>query len=219
MRLTEAAYLLPRAVYGFGHLGPRGPRDGDPALVIPGFIANDRTTMELRRALAAGGWRVHPWNEGWNMGARSDTIERLKTRLDAIYTEQPVLVVGWSLGGVFARALAQAHPERVRAVVTLGSPFSGDPHSNNVWKLYEWVAGHKVDEPPIERDTSKPPVPTLAIWSPNDGIIAPRAARGLEHESDKTVALECGHMAFGVSRRAADLVVQEIDTFLKDVAE
>jgi len=219
MRLTEAAYLLPRAVYGFGHLGPRGPRDGDPALVIPGFIANDRTTMELRRALAAGGWRVHPWNEGWNMGARSDTIERLKTRLDAIDTEQPVLVVGWSLGGVFARALAQAHPERVRAVVTLGSPFSGDPHSNNVWKLYEWVAGHKVDEPPIERDTSKPPVPTLAIWSPNDGIIAPRAARGLEHESDKTVALECGHMAFGVSRRAADLVVQEIDTFLKDVAE
>jgi len=219
MRLTEAAYLLPRAVYGFGHLGPRGPRDGDPALVIPGFIANDRTTMELRRALAAGGWRVHPWNEGWNMGARSDTIERLKTRLDAIDTEQPVLVVGWSLGGVFARALAQAHPERVRAVVTLGSPFSGDPHSNNVWKLYEWVAGHKVDEPPIERDTSKPPVPTLAIWSPNDGIIAPRAARGLEHESDKTVALECGHMAFGVSRRAANLVVQEIDTFLKDVAE
>ena len=219
MRLTEAAYLLPRAVYGFGHLGPRGPRDGDPALVIPGFIANDRTTMELRRALAAGGWRVHPWNEGWNMGARSDTIERLKTRLDAIDTERPVLVVGWSLGGVFARALAQAHPERVRAVVTLGSPFSGDPHSNNVWKLYEWVAGHKVDEPPIERDTSKPPVPTLAIWSPNDGIIAPRAARGLEHESDKTVALECGHMAFGVSRRAADLVVQEIDTFLKDVAE
>ena len=63
------------------------------------------------------------------------------------------------------------------------------------------------------------PVPTLAIWSPNDGIIAPRAARGLEDESDKVVALECSHMAFGVSRRAADLVVQEIDTFLKDVAK
>jgi pimeloyl-ACP methyl ester carboxylesterase len=219
MRLTEAAYLLPRAVYGFGHLGPRGPRDGDPALVIPGFIANDRTTMELRRAMAAAGWRTHPWAEGWNLGARDDTIERLKTRLDAINPKRPVLVVGWSLGGVFARALAQAHPERVRAVVTLGSPFSGDPHSNNVWKLYEWVAGHKVDEPPIEWDPSKPPVPTLAIWSPNDGIVAPRSARGLEHESDKIVALECGHMAFGVSRRAADLVVQEIDTFLKDVAD
>ena len=219
MRLTEAAYLLPRAIYGFGHLGPRGPEDGDPALVIPGFIANDRTTMELRRALAASGWRVHPWSEGWNLGARSDTVQRLKERLEAIDPERPVLVVGWSLGGVFARALAQAHPERVRAVVTLGSPFSGDPHSNNVWKLYEWVAGHKVDEPPIARDTSKPPVPTLAIWSPNDGIVSPRSARGLAHESDKVVALKCGHMAFGVSRSAANLVVQEIDTFLKDVAE
>jgi len=219
MRLTEAAYLLPRAIYGFGHLGPRGPKNGDPALVIPGFIANDRTTMELRRAMAAGGWRVHPWSEGWNLGARSDTVERLKARIDGIDAERPVLVVGWSLGGVFARALALAHPDRVRAVVTLGSPFSGDPHSNNVWKLYEWVAGHKVDEPPIARDSSKPPVPTLAIWSPNDGIIAPRAARGLEHESDKVVALKCSHMAFGVSRKAAEQVVQEIDTFLKDVAD
>lgn len=219
MRLTEAAYLLPRAIYGFGHLGPRGPEDGDPALVIPGFIANDRTTMELRRAMAANGWRTHPWADGWNLGAQSDTLERLKARLDSIHPERPALVVGWSLGGVFARALAQAHPERVRAVVTLGSPFSGDPRMNNVWRLYEWVAGHKVDEPPIERDSSKPPVPTLAIWSPDDGIVSPRAARGLEHESDKVVALKCSHMAFGVSRRVAERVVQEIDTFLKEVAK
>ena len=218
MRLVEAAYLVPRAVYGLGHLGPRGPEDGEPALVIPGFIANDRTTMELRRALAAGGWRVHPWKAGWNLGARSDTIERLKQRLDAIDPERPILLVGWSLGGVFARALALAHPERVRAVVTLGSPFSGDPHSNNVWRLYEWIAGHPVDQPPIERDTSKPPVPTLTIWSPDDGIVAPRAARGLEEESDKVVALKCSHMAFGVSRRIAAQVVQEIDTFVKDVS-
>ena len=218
MRLVEASYLVPRALYGLGHLGPRGPEDGDPALVIPGFIANDRTTMELRRALAAGGWRVHPWGDGWNMGARADTIEHLRARLDSIDPRRPVLLVGWSLGGVFARALAQAHPERVRAVVTLGSPFSGDPHLNNVWRLYEWIAGHKVDDPPIARDTSKPPVPTLTIWSPNDGIVAPRAARGLEDESDRVVAMNCSHMAFGVSRRAAARVVQEIDTFLKDVA-
>ena len=218
MRLIEAAYLVPRSIYGLGHLGPRGPEDGEPALVIPGFVANDRTTMELRRTLAAGGWRVHPWAAGWNLGARTDTIERLKARLDAIDPERPILLVGWSLGGVFARALALAHPTRVRAVVTLGSPFSGDPHSNNVWKLYEWVAGHKVDDPPIARDTSKPPVPTLAIWSPNDGIVSPRSARGLRQESDKVVALKCSHMAFGVSRRTAVQVVHEIDTFLKDVA-
>ena len=53
---------------------------------------------------------------------------------------RPVLVVGWSLGGLFARELARAVPDRVRAVVTLGSPFSGDPKQNNVWRLYQWVA-------------------------------------------------------------------------------
>ncbi len=219
MRLREAAFLLARAVHGFGHLGPRGPEDGPPALVIPGFIANDRTTMELRRALAEAGWRVHPWASGWNLGARPDTIARLQARLGEIYDGRPVLIVGWSLGGLYARELARACPDQVRAVVTLGSPFSGDPHWNNVWKLYEWVAGHKVDEPPIPRITDKPPVPTLAIWSSKDGLIAVRAARGLAEESDEAVELQCGHMAFGVSRKATRQVVREIDRFLKKQAE
>ncbi len=207
--------MVPRMVNGFGHLDARGPEGGDPALVIPGFIANDRTTMALRRALADHGWRTFPWAAGMNLGARADTLDRLKARLDAISPDKPALVVGWSLGGIFARALAQAHPERVRAVVTLGSPFSGDPRSNNVWRLYEWVAGHKVDDPPIARDSAKPPVPSLSIWSSRDGIVSPRSARGLDEESDHVVEFQCSHMAFGVSRRTATMVVREIDTFLK----
>ena len=215
--MSEAAWLFSRAWHGFGHMGPRGPEDGPPALVIPGFIANDRTVMELRRALATGGWRAHPWDSGWNLGARADTVDRLRARLDSISAE-PVLVVGWSLGGVFARELARQHPDRVSAVVTLGSPFSGDPRLNNVWRLYEWVAGHPVDAPPIDRISDKPPVPTLAIWSRADGIVAPAAARGLAEESDKSVEFSCNHMAFGVSRSTARKVVQEIDTFLKSVS-
>jgi hypothetical protein len=87
-----------------------------------------------------------------------------------------------------------------------------------VWPLYERVARHKVDEPPIPRITDKPPVPHLAIWSRRDGLIAPRAARGLEHERDKEVELRCHHMAFGVSRRAAREAVREIERFLKEHA-
>ena len=189
---------------------------GPPALVIPGFIANDRTTLALRRALAAAGWRVHGWRMGWNWGARADTVDRLKARLDAISGDRPVLLVGWSLGGLFAREVGRACPERVRAVVTLGSPFSGDPKQNNVWRLYERVAGHKVDEPPLPRVTDKPPVPHLAFWSRKDGIVAPRSARGLDHERDKAIELDCSHMGFGVSTRVARRVALEIDTFLKE---
>lgn len=215
MRLREAGYLLARAARGFGHLGARGPRDGSPALVIPGFLANDRTTMQLRRVMADGGWRVHGWGLGWNLGVKADILDRLEACIDAMGAKEKVLVVGWSLGGLYAREIARQCPDKVRAVVTLGSPFSGDLHQNNVWHLYEWVAGHKVDATPIPRITDKPPVPTLAIWSRKDGIVAPRTARGLEGERDEMAEMQCAHMAFGVSTKATRQVVREIDSFLK----
>lgn len=214
--MHEAASLFARFWHGFGHLRPRGPVGGPPALVIPGFIANDRTTLALRRALADAGWRVHGWELGWNWGATADMLSRLAARLDAISTDAPVLVVGWSLGGLFARELARARPDRVLAIVTLGSPFSGDPRQNNVWRLYERVARHRVDNPPVPRITEKATVPHLAIWSSKDGIIAPRAARGLDHERDKAVELRCTHMSFGVSKRVTRALVREIDEFLRE---
>jgi len=215
LRLAEAAWLLPRISRIFGSTKPLGPPDGPPALVIPGFVAHDRTTGPLRKVLAEAGWRVHGWNMGVNWGARPDTVERLKVRIGEIAQDGPLLVVGWSLGGLYARELGRAVPERVQAVVTLGSPFSGDPKQNHVWRIYERVAGHKVDDPPLPRITDKPDVPHLALWSRRDGLIAPRAAHGLEDERDEAVELGYTHMAFGMSKRAAQDVVREIDRFLK----
>jgi pimeloyl-ACP methyl ester carboxylesterase len=219
LRLGEAAWLLPRLWRLFGSTRPIGPPSGPPALVIPGFVAHDRATLALRQALASRGWRVHGWEMGVNWGAREDTVRRLKLRLDAISRDDKVLLVGWSLGGLFARELARAFPGQVRAVVTLGSPFSGDPKQNNFWRIYERIARHKVDDPPIPRVTKKPPVPHLALWSRKDGLIAPRAARGLDEERDKAVELDCTHMAFGVSRRAAREIVREVETFLAENPE
>jgi pimeloyl-ACP methyl ester carboxylesterase len=212
------AWLIPRLGHALVRPRTLGPEDGPPALIVPGFIANDRTTLALRQALAEAGWRVHGWDMGWNLGAKADTVERLRARLDAIGDGRPVLLVGWSLGGVFARDLAHAMPDQVRAVVTLGSPFSGDPRLNNVWRLYERVAGHRVDEPPIPRVPGKPPVPCLALWSRKDGIVAVRAARGLDGERDQEVEVDCNHMAFAISRKAARRVVREIDSFLKNAS-
>jgi pimeloyl-ACP methyl ester carboxylesterase len=216
-RVREIAWHLPRMLSGLGPLGPRGPEDGPPALVIPGFLATDRTTMELRRALARAGWRAHPWLLGLNTGAKANTIDLLCRRLDELKDPRKVLLVGWSLGGLFARQLAHRCPDKVRAVVTLGSPFSGDLKTNtNVRAFYEWVAGHDVDRPPFERVLAKPPVPTLALWSRMDGIVAPSAARGQAHEVDKAVEIECRHMGFAVYRPALSRVVSEIQTFLTE---
>jgi len=203
---------------GLGPVGPRGPEDGPPALVIPGFLATDRTTMDLRRALARAGWRAHPWLLGLNTGAKSDTLELLEARLDELADRRKVLLVGWSLGGMFARQLAHRCPDKVRAVVTLGSPFSGDLKTNtNVRELYERIAGHDVYEPPFPNRAEKPPVPTLALWSRRDGIVAPRAARGLAHEVDKSVEVDAYHTGFAIHRPVMSRVVAEIRLFLTEV--
>lgn len=217
-RTREIAWHIPRMLSGLGPLGPRGPEDGPPALVIPGFLASDRTTMELRRALARAGWRAHPWMLGVNMGARADTMDLLGKRLGEIEDPRKVLLVGWSLGGMFARQLAHRNARQVRAVVTLGSPFSGDLKTNtNVRELYERIARHDVNHPPFERIAGKPPVPTLALWSRKDGIVAPSAARGRAGETDKSVEVDAHHMGFAVYRPVLSRVVSEIGRFLTEV--
>ncbi|HET9354559.1 MAG TPA: alpha/beta hydrolase [Sphingomicrobium sp.] len=215
---SEVAWHLPRMLAGLGHLGPRGPEDGPPALVIPGFLANDRSTMDLRRALALGGWRAHPWLLGINRGAKAETMDQLAGRLEAIWDGRKVLLVGWSLGGMFARELAWRVPDRIRAVVTLGSPFSGDYKTNtNIREFYERIAGHDVNEPPFERHVGKPPVPMLAFWSRLDGIVAPAAARGAEGEVDRAVEVACRHAGFAVDRAAMSRIVREIRAFLTEI--
>lgn len=183
-------------------------------MVIPGFLATDRTTLGLQRALAKAGYRVAGWGLGLNRGARPDTLARIAAQVRRHGRGRPVILVGWSLGGVYARELAKLRPELVAKVVTLGAPFSGDRRANNVWRLYELVAGHPVDRPPIASDPAlKPPVPTLALWSRRDGMVAVCAARGEPGESDRDAELDCSHMGFAVSARAYPKIVAAIRGF------
>lgn len=217
-RMREMAWHLPRMLAGLGPVGPRGPEDGPPALVIPGFLASDRTTMDMRRALARAGWRVYPWGLGLNRGAKADSMDLLGARLDEIYDGRPVLLVGWSLGGMFARDLAHRHPDKVRAVATLCSPFSGDFKTNtNVRELYERIAGHDVYQPPFARADGKPPVPTLSFWSRRDGIVAARAARGLDSEVDRAIEIDTYHVGAVLWRPALVRIVAELEAFLSEV--
>ncbi|WP_309601545.1 alpha/beta hydrolase [Sphingomonas sp.] len=212
--LVEVMWHFPRLLAGLGPLGPRGPVDGPPVLVVPGFLATDRTTMDLRRALARGGWRAHPWLMGMNKGAKIDTLDLMCSRLDAIYDGRPVLLVGWSLGGMFVREMAYRCPDRIRAVVTMGTPFSGDLKTNtNIREFYERIAGHDVNLPPFERHQGKLAVPSLSFWSRRDGIVAPAAARG-DGEVDKSVEIDTLHMGFAVDRPALSRMVREIAIFL-----
>lgn len=184
-------------------------------MVVPGFLATDRTTLGLQRAFGAAGWRVTGWGLGLNRGVTERTLERLAVRIERHGRGRPVILVGWSLGGIYAREVAKHRPDLVASVVTLGSPFSGDRRANNnVWRLYELVAGHPVNEPPIDTDPAvKPPVPTLALWSRRDGIVAPAGARGRPGERDVQRELDCTHMGFAVSAKAYPKIIAAVREF------
>lgn len=156
----------------------------------------------MRTILEAAGFHAHGWGMGRNLGPRPDTLDQIGRRVDAIRSRSgaPVTLVGWSLGGLFAREYAKCAQEKVAGVITLGSPFSGDPRANHAWRLYQVVAGHPVDCPPFacSRDV-KPPVPTIALWSRRDGVILPECAKGRAHERDRAIEVDCTHMGFAVA--------------------
>jgi pimeloyl-ACP methyl ester carboxylesterase len=169
---------------------------GKPVLVLPAFLANDVPTKLLRRTLEANGFRAFGWNNGLNLGARPDMLERLGKRLDKVIEEagSPVAVIGWSLGGLYARELAKRRPDDVAVVITLGTPYSVDLRHNNAWKLYELINDHPVDDPPLRVKVDvKPPVRTIAVWSQRDGIVAPASAQGAVGERDERIEVHCTH--------------------------
>ncbi len=184
---------------------------GRAVMVVPGFLASDQTTSRLRRSLEGAGFAAYGWGLGRNKGIKADIFDRLDARIDELGLDGPIILVGWSLGGLIAREYAKYAADRVAKVVTLGSPFSGDLRANNAWRIYEFVAGHKVDSPPVEVSLAdKPPVHTCAFWSSNDGVVAPYSARGRRHESDERIELDCSHMAFVARPDAIRMIAKAI---------
>lgn len=201
-RLVAAPLLPPVAV-------ERGK--GQPVMVLPGFLASDLTTSRLRRSLNSAGYLAEGWGLGFNLGARADVLDRLGLRIARLAERagRPVSLLGWSLGGVFAREVAKQVPDQVRLVMTLGSPFSGDPRANNAWRLYELVNDHRVDAPPINTVLAdKPPARTIALWSRRDGIIPPECAAGQPGERDSAVEVDCRHLGFAGSRAGIASIAQ-----------
>ncbi|MCK0127799.1 alpha/beta hydrolase [Erythrobacter sp. F6033] len=213
--LGEATYpLSPIAVRV--RPAPQVEKAAKPKIVVmlPGFVATPRTMQYLSHQIERAGHKAKNWKLGFNSGPTLERVEALEQRLLEVrdrYGTKPVLL-GWSLGGMFARELAHRQPDAVSKVMTMGSPFSGDPRANNAWRLYQFVAGHPVDAPPIERrEGTKPPVETVALWSDRDGVIAPDCARGEAHERDRECMVDCTHMGFSYAPEAIRAVLLELD--------
>lgn len=153
---------------------PKG--DGHPVITLPGFLGSDGSTAPLRGVLNDIGYKAHPWGLGRNLTVSEKRDEELSELLQEVYGryDRKVSLVGWSLGGVFAREMAKMHPDLVRNVISLGSPITPDQNMTNAKALYEQMNG-PIEEAHGERLSTvhePPPVPTTSIFSKTDGVVA-----------------------------------------------
>ena len=179
-------------------LAPRG--DGHPVLVLPGLIASDMSTALLRRYLKSRGYDAHGWGLGRNLGPRAGIEQGMVELLRRLHDDsgRKVSLVGWSLGGVYARLLATQYPELVRSVITLGSPFTGSPRATNAWRVYEGVSGERADDHQRwQYVRPKPPVPTTSIYSRTDGVVAWRCSLEAEGPQAENIEVIASHIGLG----------------------
>ena len=198
-----------RAVADFGPylaarpLAPRLPHgDGHPVLVLPGLLADDVSTRALRSTLRRLEYRVHGWKLGRNIGPTAVCVTGMKDRVNELTDryQRPVTLIGWSLGGIFARDLTRRMPDSVRQVITLGSPFRLVRHSQTrATRAFERYSHLHVEHRtlPLEHDATPLPVPATSIYSHLDGIVAWQACLDTPSERSENIAVLASHLGLG----------------------
>ena len=178
---------------------PRG--DGHPVLVLPGLAAGDLSTWPLRKFLQQRGYVAEPWEQGLNLGPRREIVRGLVDKVRELHAEhgRKVSLIGWSLGGALAWALAARMPKRVRQVITLGSPLQASgAHATNAWRLFELVSGYAADHPHLARIGGKPlQVPLTAILSRSDGVVNWRTSLAPPGPQRESIEVAASHLGLG----------------------
>jgi pimeloyl-ACP methyl ester carboxylesterase len=182
---------------------PRG--DGHAVVVYPGLAASDLSTLPLRSFLRQCGYEAHGWELRFNFGPRkgvlAESLERVARLCER--TGRRVSLVGWSLGGLYAREIAKLLSDHVRCVVTLGTPFTGTPKATNAWRIYELTSGHKLDDPEVLRHVrSAPPVPTTSIYSRTDGVVSWQCSIQEPGGRTENIEVAASHLGMGLNAAA-----------------
>lgn len=203
--------LESRALFELGSVIPilpmltwRAPKgDGHPVMVLPGFMTGDFSTKVLRRYLRDLGYTSLPWTLGRNLGYTEHLDDQLNDRIKQIYRDsgKKITLIGWSLGGVYAREMARRHPEKIRQVITLGSPIHGATRYTNAQTLYRMMTGQTADDidpKMLEKMSEPPPVPNTAIYTRTDGIVAWECTREqVEDETTQNIEVIGSHCGLG----------------------
>lgn len=213
MRRLEFAFwrfMEPRAIFEWQSFYALRPLlktlkkgDGHPVIVFPGFGGSDRSTKPLRGLLSSLGYQVH----GWGLGSNVIFNDELEAEMVALVEEvakqsdQKVSLVGWSLGGLYAREIAKICPESVRGVITMGSPISGRARHSNAQSLFQALNGEPSKHDRVRQHSlhEAPPVPTTSVYSKTDGIVAWEGSVQKTGNQIDNIQVPASHLGFGVN--------------------
>lgn len=190
--------------------------DGQPVLVFPGLGASDLTTLPLRNFLRHRGYTPYAWKQGFNFGPRHGVLDTCREQLRQVATRHGVAasLIGWSLGGIYARELAKEQPQHTRCVITLGTPFIAHPRATNAWRFYELVSGQSTHDPElIAQIGGTPPCPTTSIYSKSDGVVAWQCSLNPDAPHSENIEVHASHIGMGMNPLAlyaiADRLAQD----------
>ncbi len=154
------------------------PGDGHPVVIFPGLGADRKSVATLRAHCVGLGYEAFDWGQGFNTGPRGDLNEwlfDLKSQVVDLLAgySQPATLIGWSLGGLYARELAKLMSPSIREVITMGTPFNAEADHTNVGWLFRLLSGGAATIDPAlrQRLRTPPPVRTTSIHSRSDGVV------------------------------------------------
>ncbi len=204
LELVGMPATFARLAHGYTDLVRSCPRgDGHTVLVLPGFTATDHTTIPMRRLLDDLGYRTHGWDLGWNLGITPADEQKLERHIEELAADGPITLVGWSLGGVYAREAARRRPDLVRDVITMGTPIRGREGTQWILPLFRLLNPAAADDltpEGAERHAQPLRMPMTAIWSPIDGVVSGEACQVREEDEGplaRNVRIDVGHIAMG----------------------
>ncbi len=191
---------------------PKG--DGHPVMVLPGFLASSFSTRPMRGLLKDLGYEPYDWGLGRNLKFNDRREAEMLAMLKRVYLRhgRKVSLVGWSLGGVFARELAKTRPEFVRSVITLGSPLSGPDSASSAKRLFERINGKPTEEMKkrLETLSQNATVPTTSIYTKTDGIVDWRGSVQSESAITENIEIPASHLGIGVNPLAMYVIADRL---------
>jgi pimeloyl-ACP methyl ester carboxylesterase len=193
---------------------PSKPGDGHPVVIFPGLGADGRSVATLREHCRALGYEAFDWGQGFNTGHQGDLddwLHRLEAQVTRLLADhrQPATLIGWSLGGLYAREIAKLMAPRLRQVITIGTPFNAEADHTRAGWLFRVLSGSSVplDAALCRRLRTPPPLRTTSIYSRSDGIVAWQTCRHQKRSKlVQEIEIEGSHIGMGWNREVLDAV-------------